>query len=40
MTISLEQALPEKRATRRAFDRAADFASACFIHDAARERLL
>jgi malonyl-CoA O-methyltransferase len=40
MSLSLEQALPEKRAVRRAFDRAADFDSACFIHDAARERLL
>ena len=40
MSISLEQALPDKRAARRAFDRAADFDSACFIHDAARERLL
>ena len=40
MSLSLEQALPDKRATRRAFDRAADFDSACFIHDAARERLL
>jgi malonyl-CoA O-methyltransferase len=40
MSIGIEQALPEKRAARRAFDRAADFDSACFIHDAARERLL
>lgn len=40
MSISIEQALPDKRAARRAFDRAADFDSACFIHDAARERLL
>ena len=40
MSLALEQALPDKRATRRAFDRAADFDGACFIHDAARERLL
>jgi len=40
MSIGIEQALPDKRATRRAFDRAADFDGACFIHDAARERLL
>jgi malonyl-CoA O-methyltransferase len=40
MSLSLEQALPDKRATRRAFDRAQDFDSACFIHDTARERLL
>jgi malonyl-CoA O-methyltransferase len=40
MSIALEQALPEKRATRRAFDRATGFDDACFIHDAARERLL
>jgi malonyl-CoA O-methyltransferase len=40
MTIGLDQALPEKRATRRAFDRALTFDSACFVHDAARERLL
>jgi malonyl-CoA O-methyltransferase len=40
MTIGLTQALPDKRATRRAFDRAADFDGACFIHDTARERLL
>ena len=40
MSISIEQALPDKRATRRAFDRAADFDGACFIHDTARERLL
>ncbi|HVY64937.1 MAG TPA: methyltransferase domain-containing protein [Gammaproteobacteria bacterium] len=40
MTIGLEQALPEKRATRRAFDRVRGFDSASFIHDAARDRLL
>lgn len=40
MTIGLEQALPDKRATRRAFDRARDFDDASFIHDTARERLI
>jgi malonyl-CoA O-methyltransferase len=44
VTLSLDQALPEKRAARRAFDRAArrsgHFAGACFIHDEARTRLL
>ncbi|HJR71263.1 MAG TPA: class I SAM-dependent methyltransferase, partial [Gammaproteobacteria bacterium] len=44
MTLSLDEALPEKRAARRAFDRAArksgHFAGACFIHDEARTRLL
>lgn len=44
MTLSLDQALPEKRAARRAFDRAArrsgHFAGASFIHDEARTRLL
>ena len=40
MSLALEQALPDKRAARRAFDRAKDFDGACFIHDAARERLL
>lgn len=40
MSIALEQALPDKRAARRAFDRAVDFDGACFIHDTARERLL
>ena len=40
MSLGIDSALPDKRATRRAFDRAADFDSACFIHDAARERLL
>lgn len=40
MTIGLAQVLPDKRATRRAFDRAPRFDGACFIHDAARERLL
>ena len=40
MSLSLDDALPEKRAARRAFDRARGFASACFIHDEARARLL
>lgn len=40
MSLSLDDALPEKRAARRAFDRALDFESACFIHDEARARLL
>jgi malonyl-CoA O-methyltransferase len=40
VSLSLDAALPEKRAARRAFDRARAFESACFIHDEARERLL
>lgn len=40
MSLSLDDALPEKRAARRAFDRARGFESACFIHDEARARLL
>ena len=40
MTLSLDEALPEKRATRRAFDRAHGFAGATFVHDEARGRLL
>jgi malonyl-CoA O-methyltransferase len=40
VTLSLDEALPEKRAARRAFDRAREFAGACFIHDEARTRLL
>jgi malonyl-CoA O-methyltransferase len=40
VSLSLDDALPEKRATRRAFDRASDFDAACFLHDEARERLL
>ncbi len=39
MSLSLDDALPEKRAARRAFDRAREFDSACFIHDEARARL-
>jgi malonyl-CoA O-methyltransferase len=37
--LSLDDALPETRAARRAFDRALQFESACFIHDEARSRL-
>src|SRR5690606_37079523 len=38
---SAEIALPERRAARRAFDRAADrFDDACFVHDETRRRLL
>lgn len=39
-SLSLDDALPEKRAARRAFDRVRSFESASFIHDEARERLL
>jgi malonyl-CoA O-methyltransferase len=40
MSLSLDDALPETRAARRAFDRARQFESACFIHDEARSRLI
>jgi malonyl-CoA O-methyltransferase len=40
VSLSLDDALPEKRAARRAFDRAREFESACFIHDETRARLL
>jgi len=40
VSLSLDDALPEKGAARRAFDRARDFEAACFIHDEARTRLL
>jgi malonyl-CoA O-methyltransferase len=40
VSLSLDEALPETRAARRAFDRALPFESACFIHDEARVRLL
>jgi len=40
MTLRLEEALPEKRAARRAFDRARNFEDAAFVHDEARARLL
>jgi malonyl-CoA O-methyltransferase len=39
MSLSLDAALPEKRAARRGFDRATAFDAACFIHDEARARL-
>jgi malonyl-CoA O-methyltransferase len=38
--LSLDAALPEKRAARRAFDRARAFDAARFLHDEARARLL
>jgi malonyl-CoA O-methyltransferase len=37
---SADFALPEKRAARRAFERAAAFDEACVVHDEARRRLL
>lgn len=41
MSVGLEVALPEKKAARRAFDRAAaGFDAACFVHDETRTRLL
>jgi hypothetical protein len=40
MSISIELALPEWRAARRAVDRAAGFDDACVVHDEARQRLL
>ena len=40
MSLSLEHALPEKRAARRGFDRAVGFEDACVVHDEARRRLL
>lgn len=40
MSLSLDAALPEKRAARRAFDGATAFETACFVHDEARGRLL
>jgi malonyl-CoA O-methyltransferase len=40
VSLSLDDALPEKRAARRAFDRARGFDDACFLHDEARGRLL
>jgi malonyl-CoA O-methyltransferase len=40
VTVRLEDALPEKRATRRAFDRARGFDTASFLHDDTRGRLL
>jgi malonyl-CoA O-methyltransferase len=40
VSLSLDEALPEKRAARRAFDRARGFDTACFLHDETRGRLL
>jgi malonyl-CoA O-methyltransferase len=40
MSVSLDSALPESRATRRSFDRATRFDDASFIHDETRRRLL
>jgi malonyl-CoA O-methyltransferase len=40
MSVSLESALPEPRAARRAFDRAVDFDAAAVVHAEARHRLL
>lgn len=41
MSVGIEVALPERRAARRAFDRAASqFDAAAFVHDEARNRLL
>lgn len=41
MSVGLEFALPEQKAARRAFERAAaGFDAACFVHDETRARLL
>jgi malonyl-CoA O-methyltransferase len=40
LSYRIDEALPDKRAARRAFDRARDFDAASFIHDEARSRLL
>jgi malonyl-CoA O-methyltransferase len=40
MSVSLDSALPDARATRRAFERAVGFDAACFVHDETRRRLL
>src|SRR3954469_14556209 len=40
MSVSLDSALPEAAATRRAFDRATGFDGASFVHDETRRRLL
>lgn len=40
MSMSIDDALPDKRAARRAFDRARNFEAASFVHDEARARLL
>jgi malonyl-CoA O-methyltransferase len=39
MSISLDQALPDKRAARRSFERLPGFDAASFVHDLTRERL-
>ncbi len=40
MSVSLDSALPERRATRRSFDRATAFDAVSFVHDETRRRLL
>jgi malonyl-CoA O-methyltransferase len=40
MSVSLDSALPEPRAARRAFDRAIDFDASAVVHAEARRRLL
>jgi len=40
MSVSLDSALPERRATRSSFDRATGFEDASFVHDETRRRLL
>jgi malonyl-CoA O-methyltransferase len=40
MSVSLDDALPERHATRRSFDRATSFDDASFAHDETRRRLL
>jgi malonyl-CoA O-methyltransferase len=40
MSVSLDSALPDRRATRRSFDRATGFDAASFVHDETRRRLL
>jgi malonyl-CoA O-methyltransferase len=40
VTLRLDDALPEKRAARRAFDAADGFEQACFLHDDSRAKLL
>ena len=40
MSVSLDSALPEPRAARRAFERARGFDETCVVHDETRRRLL
>jgi malonyl-CoA O-methyltransferase len=40
MSVDVSYALPEGKATRRAFDRARNFDDASFVHDETRQRLL